>query len=92
MKKVIAIIEKGNDGSFGIHAPALKNFIFGEGDTVAEAQEDFMVGYQEMIETYENDGLPIPEELRDVVFEYQYDISAIVDTTTQLVYQQTVAI
>ena len=45
MKKVIAIIEKGSDGSYGIHAPALKNFIFGEGDTVSEAQEDFLIGY-----------------------------------------------
>ena len=79
MKKVIAIIEKGEDGSYGIYAPKLKNFIIGDGDTVAEAKEDFLIGYQEMIESYVEEGKPIPEELQDIEFVYQYDISAFYD-------------
>lgn len=79
MKKVIALIEKGEDGTFGIHAPKLKNFIVGEGDSVQEAKEDFMLGYQEMIEAYTGHGEPIPEELQNIEFVFQYDISAFYD-------------
>ena len=76
MKKVIALIEKGEDGLFGVHAPELENVIIGSGETVDEAKEDFLEGYQEMVETYIDDGKPVPEELKDIDFEYRYDISA----------------
>lgn len=79
MKKVIAIIERGEDGTYGIHAPQLENVIIGEGDTVAEAKEDFLNSYNEMAESYIDAGTPVPEELRDVEFEYRYDISAFYD-------------
>lgn len=79
MKKVIAIIERGEDGTYGIHAPQLENVIIGEGDTVAEAKEDFLNSYNEMAESYIDDGAPVPEELRDIEFEYRYDISAFYD-------------
>ena len=76
MKTVIAIIERGEDGTYGVHAPKLENVIIGEGDTVAEAKEDFLNSYNEMAESYIDDGAPVPEELRDIEFEYRYDISA----------------
>lgn len=76
MKEVIALIEKGEDGLFGVHAPELENVIIGSGETVDEAKEDFLEGYQEMVETYIDDGKPVPVELKDVEFEYRYDISA----------------
>ena len=76
MKKVIALIEKGEDGLYGVNAPELKNVIIGSGENVDEAKEDFLEGYQEMVETYIEDGRPIPEELKDIEFEYRYDISA----------------
>ena len=79
MKKIVAIIEKGEDGSYGIHSPKLKNFFFGEGETVVEAKEDYLNSYQEMIESYVNWGKPIPEELQNIEFVYQYDISAFSD-------------
>jgi predicted RNase H-like HicB family nuclease len=79
MKKIVAIIEKGEDGSYGIHSPKLKNFFFGEGETVVEAKEDYLNSYQEMIESYVNWGKPIPEELQNIEFVYQYDISAFYD-------------
>ena len=74
--KVIAIIEKGEDGIFGIHAPKLQNVIIGSGYSVNEAKEDFLIGYQEMVETYEMSGDPLPDELKSIEFEYRYDISA----------------
>ncbi len=76
MKTIIAIIEKGEDGLYGIHAPELENVIIGSGETVDEAKSDFMKGYYEILETYIDDGLPVPEELKDIVFEYKYDISS----------------
>ena len=79
MKKVTAIIEKGEDGSYSIHAPELENVIIGEGDTVAEAKADFANSYAEMVEAYIDDGKPVPAELRDVEFEYRYDLSAFYD-------------
>ena len=36
----------------------------------------FYEGYQEIVETYVDEGLQVPEELKDVEFEYRYDISA----------------
>ena len=76
MKKVIALIKKGEDGLFGVHAPELDNVIIGSGETVEEAKKDFLEGYQEMVDTYIDDGLQVPEELKDVEFDYRYDISA----------------
>ncbi len=68
MKKVTAIVESGTDGSYSIYALKLKNTIIGEGATVAEAKEDFLIGYREMVETYQQDGKPIPKELDNIEF------------------------
>lgn len=76
MKKVIAIIEKGKDGSYGIYTPKLKNTIIGEGNTVEEAKADFLIGYQEIVDTYKEDNKPLPKELQDIEFTYQYDLAA----------------
>ncbi len=76
MKKVIAIIEKGSDGLYGIHAPELENVIIGSGNTVAEAKKDFENSYTEMVECYVDENRPVPEELKDIEFEYRYDLSA----------------
>ena len=76
MKKVTALIEKGDDGLYGIHAPKLENVIIGNGETVDEAKTDFLEGYQEMLETYIDEGLPVPDELKNIKFEFRYDISA----------------
>ena len=76
MKKVIAIIEKGSDGLYGIHAPELENVIIGSGNTVAEAKNDLENSYTEMVECYIDENRPVPEELKDIEFEYRYDLSA----------------
>ena len=76
MKKVIAIIEKGEDGSYGAYSPELQNVIIGSGDSVAEVKEDFLNSYHEMVESYIDRKLPVPNELKGVEFEYRYDLSA----------------
>ena len=77
MKTTKAIIEKGNDGTYGIYPPDIKNVFWGDGNTVLEAKQDFLNSYQEMLDSYTEDNKPIPEELQDLQFEYQYDVSAI---------------
>ena len=38
-----------------------------------------MNSYQEMLASYTEEGEPIPEELRDLEFEYKYDIASFFD-------------
>lgn len=76
MKKVIAIIERGEDGTYGVHSPELENVIIGSGDNVAEAKDDFENSYKEVVEFFIDEKRAVPEELKDVEFEYRYDLSA----------------
>lgn len=76
MRTVIAIIERGDDETYGVHSPELENVIIGSGDTVAEAKEDFENSYNEVVECYIDEGRPVPNELIDIQFEYRYDLSA----------------
>ena len=76
MRTVIVIIERGDDGSYGVHSPELENVIIGSGDTVAEAKEDFENSYNEVVEYYIDKGCSVPHELTGIQFEYRYDISA----------------
>ena len=76
MRKVKAIIERGEDGTYGVCAPELENVIIGSGDTVAEAKDDFENSYREMVEAYTDSGKAVPDELKDVEWEYRYDLSA----------------
>ena len=76
MKKVKAIIERGEDGIYGVYAPELENVIIGSGDAVAEAKDDFENSYKEMVEAYIDGGKAIPNELKDVEWEFRYDLSA----------------
>ena len=72
--KTTALIEKGKDGSFTIFTPDIKSTIIGEGNTVLEAKADFENTVKEVLETYEETGEPIPEELQNITFEYKYDM------------------
>lgn len=72
--KTTALIEKGKEGSFTIFTPDIKSTIIGEGDTVFEAKADFENTVKEVLETYEDTGEPIPEELKNITFEYKYDL------------------
>lgn len=74
--KTIAIIERGKDGSFGIYTPNLKSTISGNGSTLEEARTDFNEAYNEVKAAYNEIGVPVPEELVDLEFEYHYDLGS----------------
>ena len=78
--KTTALIETGPDGGFDIVLMDLEHHvIFGDGDTVQEAKEDLLHSYKEVLEVYQEEGMPVPEELKDLEFEYKYDIASFFD-------------
>ena len=56
MGKIIAIIEKSEDGGYGIYAPDFKG-LFGYGETEEEAKESLCDAIESQIEYYEENGL-----------------------------------
>lgn len=74
--KTTALIERGKDGTFGIFTPDIESVIIGDGATVAEAKADFENSVAEVIASYTDNGEELPEELRDIEFEYKYDIAS----------------
>ena len=75
--KTRAIIETGPGGGFDIYLPDIEHHLFyGTGATVQEAKESLEDTYQEILDIYREDGKPTPEELRDVEFDYKYDIAS----------------
>ena len=75
--KTTALIEKGKDGTYGIFTPDINSTIIGEGNTVAEAKVDFENSVKEIIQFYKEDGKELPAELKDIEFEYKFDISSL---------------
>ena len=76
MAKTIIIIEKGQDGTYSVYPKDLKATFIGEGNTVEEAKKDFFNSYNEILSYYSDKGLPVPEELKDLEFEYKFDLAA----------------
>jgi predicted RNase H-like HicB family nuclease len=72
----IAIIERANDGGYGIYVPDIE-FLFGYGLTEQEAKQDLKEILEEKIEDYKERGIEIPAELNDgdIEFDYHYDFS-----------------
>lgn len=76
--KIIVIIEKGSDGTFVLFTHNLKKaLIWGDGNTVEEAKEDFDNTFKETIESYIDDNKEVPKELINPTFEYKYDVASI---------------
>lgn len=75
--KTTALIEKGADGTFGVFTPDIESTIIGEGATVAEAKADFERSVREMIASYLDAGEELPQELKDIEFEYKYDVASV---------------
>jgi len=71
-----ALIERGKDGTFGIFTPDINSTIIGEGTTVEEAKADFENSVREIFQYYEEDGIEIPDELKDVQFVYKLDVTS----------------
>ena len=75
--KTTALIEKGEDGTFGIYTPDIQTTIIGEGRTVAKAKADFENSVREMLASYIDNGEDVPSELKDIEFEYKYDVASV---------------
>lgn len=72
--KATAVIERGNDGTYGIYI-ASDNVPFGaigDGATVAEAMADFNNSIDEIREHYAAEGKEFP----DLEFEFRYDTAS----------------
>ena len=77
-KKAVIIIEKGLDGGYSVFpSDDIQSAIIGDGETVEEAKADFLNSFEEVVRFLKEDGLPIPEDMQDVVFEFRYDLSSL---------------
>jgi len=74
-----ALIERGKDGTFGIFTPDINSTIIGSGNTVEDAKADFENSVREIFQFYKEDGIELPDELKDVEFVYKYDIASMFD-------------
>ena len=82
MKKILAIIEKGDDGAlYSVYTPETKCTVLnGQGVTITEAIEDMKEALQELKESYSENSEPVPDEISgDIEFEYKYDIASLFD-------------
>lgn len=72
MRQVTAIIETGLDHRIEIYSDddTLNYGVLGEGYTIEDAKKDFMIGYEEMRECFEEQG----KEFEEVEFVFRYDI------------------
>jgi predicted RNase H-like HicB family nuclease len=75
--KTTALIEKGKDGTYGVFTPDIDHTIIGDGETVAEAKIDFENSVKEMIASYTEEERELPEELKNIEFEYKFDIASL---------------
>ena len=60
------MIERGTDGTFGIFTPDTNSTIIGEGNTVEAAKADFENSLSEIIRFHEEEGIALPNELKDI--------------------------
>ena len=74
MNKVKAFIERGENDRFSVYVDLEDNTlnygIFGEGNTIEEAIEDFYTSYNEMKELHKKKG----KYFIEAEFEIEYDI------------------
>lgn len=76
MKKIAAIIEKSDEGGFGIYVPNIPGLI-GYGQSEAEAKAELAAAIESLIEHYEESGMPLPAEIQGgLLIEYRYDFTA----------------
>lgn len=73
--KTLVIIERDKAG-YSAYTNDLSIIIHGSGASVQEAKDEMLAGYKDLLDYYADSGEPVPEELRDLTFEYKYDISA----------------
>lgn len=74
MKKITAIIERGDDGGFSIYAEDIKGLV-GTGMTEDEARQDFIAVREEQAEFYEEKHGMTPE-WADLDIDFRYSLAA----------------
>ncbi|HVZ97607.1 MAG TPA: hypothetical protein VG847_12070 [Chitinophagaceae bacterium] len=77
--KTTALIEKTKDGTFSIFTPNINHTIIGSGKSVQAAKADFENSVKEMLASYTDFGKTIPKELRNIEFEFKYDVASVFD-------------
>lgn len=75
--KILALIEKTKNGNYDISTPEIDNKIFGEGDSVQQAKDDFLNNYHEIVGSFNDSAVKLPAELKNAQFEYKYDIPSL---------------
>lgn len=70
-------IERGKNGDYWLNSDGLKNILVGTGSTIEEAKADFIQSLQDMIDSYTENDEPIPDELKDITFDYYYDTASV---------------
>lgn len=77
MKTIVAIIEKANDGGYGVWAEKDGVPVTGYGETEAEAKQEFLDMINYYIEDIKEANEPIPDWYDDdIQIEWKYDLSA----------------
>ena len=80
MKIVKVVIEKGPDHYAAYVTSGLKNHaLSGTGASVQEAITDLKEALEETREIYIEEGESIPTEIKDISFEYKYDVASLFD-------------
>lgn len=80
MKTVTVVIEKGKDHYAAYVASGLINHALnGTGQSAQEAITDMKEALEEMRQMYIEEGESIPAEIKDISFEYKYDVASLFD-------------
>ena len=73
--KTLVIIERDKAG-YSAYTNDLSIILHGSGESVQEAKDEMMSCYRDVLDYYAESDEPVPDELKDLTFEYKYDISA----------------
>lgn len=75
--KTTAIVEMWDDKTISIYVPEFDGFsLNGQGKTVDEAKDSLMLALEDYKVMLAEIGKDVPDTLRDIDFEYKYDIAS----------------
>lgn len=78
--KTVAIVEMWDDKTISVYVPEFDGFnLNGQGKSVDEAKRSLHECIDDYITMLKEQGNEVPEELKNVEFEYKYDIASFFD-------------
>lgn len=82
-KKVTAVIERANDGTYSIYMDddSMDYLVTGTGKTAEEAMRTFLGGYEDMKRFYAEEGKPFQE----AAFEFKYDMASFLSYYSKII-------